>query len=50
MRFSERWRCPECGHSVTLYVQPSAPPTCSNPEEHAARTYEMEPTQRRAAK
>jgi len=47
MRYSERWRCPECGYSVTLFVHASEPPTCSNPEEHIGRTYEMEKKQGR---
>lgn len=47
MKYSERWKCPECGHSVTLFVKPSTAPTCSNPESHMARTYEMLPMLRR---
>lgn len=41
MKYSERWRCPECGYSFTVFVKPSEPPTCSNPEEHSSRTIEM---------
>lgn len=41
MKYSERFRCPECGHSVTVYVRTSEPPTCSNPEAHSSKTVEM---------
>lgn len=41
MKYSERWRCPECGYSVTVFVKPSQPPTCSNPEAHSSRAIEM---------
>jgi rubrerythrin len=41
MKYSERWRCPECGYSTILYVRPSVPPTCNNPEEHSSRVVEM---------
>lgn len=50
MPYSERWRCPECGHSVMLYVKPSMPPTCSNPEAHSSKTVEMESTKRKVRK
>jgi rubrerythrin len=41
MKYSERWRCPECGYSTTVYVRVSQPPTCNNPEEHSSRVVEM---------
>jgi rubrerythrin len=41
MKYSERWRCPECGYSLTVYVRVSQPPTCNNPEYHSGRVIEM---------
>jgi rubrerythrin len=42
MKYSERWRCPECGYSTTVYVRVTQPPTCNNPEYHSGRVIEME--------
>jgi rubrerythrin len=36
-----RYRCPLCGNSITLHVQPSQPPTCFNPKIHSTRRIEM---------
>jgi rubrerythrin len=36
-----KWKCPECGQTLTLYIKPSADPTCSNPEKHPKKTVVM---------
>jgi ribosomal protein S27E len=41
MKYSERWRCPECGNTVTVYVRVSEPPTCNNQASHSGRVVEM---------
>lgn len=39
---AEKWACPECGQKVTLFVKPSAPPTCGNPKVHPNKIVKME--------
>jgi rubrerythrin len=36
-----KWKCPECGQKLTLYITPSTPPTCANPESHPKKTVKM---------
>ena len=36
-----KWKCPECGQKVTLYVEPSAPPSCANPASHPKKIVNM---------
>jgi len=36
-----KWKCPECGQKLTLYISPSAPPTCANPEKHPKKIVQM---------
>ena len=38
-----KWACPECKQKVTLYIKPSVPPTCANPESHPKKIVRMEP-------
>lgn len=50
MKNADRYRCPECGNTTTVFVRVIEPPTCSNPDRHAARTYVMEPTLKKRIK
>lgn len=34
----ERWRCPQCGQGLTLFVQPTVPPRC---HQHFRKVVEM---------
>lgn len=43
---NSKWKCPECGQKLTLFVKPSVPPTCSNKDAHAKKTVAMEQTKR----
>lgn len=36
-----RYRCPLCGNTITLHVEPTRPPTCVNPKIHSTRRIEM---------
>jgi transposase-like protein len=36
-----KWRCPECKRKFTLYLTPSEPPQCSNPEVHKNKYFKM---------
>lgn len=36
-----KWVCPECKQKLTMYVKPSTPPTCSNPESHPKKIVKM---------
>lgn len=38
---NSKWKCPDCGQTLTLYIEPSAPPTCANPEKHPKKTVQM---------
>lgn len=38
-----KWRCPECGARLQVWVRLSAIPTCHNPEGHERRTVAMVP-------
>lgn len=38
-----KWKCPECGQRLTLYIPPSTTPTCANPEKHAGKVVKMIP-------
>jgi len=42
-KLSKEWVCPECKRRLTLYLAPSAYPTCANPEVHGSKTVIMEP-------
>ena len=42
-KLSKEWVCPECKRRLTLYVAPSAYPTCANPEVHGSKTVIIEP-------
>lgn len=36
-----KWTCPECKNKLTLFVEPSAAPTCNNPEAHPKKSVTM---------
>jgi hypothetical protein len=36
-----KWKCPECNQKLTLYISPSVPPTCANPEKHPKKIVQM---------
>lgn len=38
-----KWKCPECGQRLTLYIPPSTAPTCANPEKHPKKIVQMVP-------
>ena len=38
----EKWKCPNCGMSITTYVPLNGPPTCGNPSKHTTKKIEME--------
>lgn len=42
-RSTSDWMCPECKRRLTLYVKPSAPPTCTNKEKHESKAVAMVP-------
>jgi len=41
MSEKRHYECPQCGKVLTVYVKPSVPPTCTNPEKHTSLTVEM---------
>jgi rubrerythrin len=40
-----RWTCPRCGTTLTLYITPSIPPTCTNHTGGRATTMKREESQ-----
>jgi rubrerythrin len=42
-----KWTCPECSNKLTLFVAPSMPPTCNNPEAHPKKVVQMTPATKR---
>ena len=39
---AEKWKCPNCGMTVTTYVPLNGPPICGNPTKHTTKRIEME--------
>lgn len=38
---ARRYRCPECGSTLVVFVKPTQPPTCQNPGRHSNKPVEM---------
>lgn len=39
---TEKWKCPNCGMTLTTYVPLNGPPSCGNPNKHTTKRVEME--------
>lgn len=39
---TEKWKCPNCGMTVTTYVPLNGPPICGNPTKHTTKRIAME--------
>lgn len=43
-----KWVCPNCGQSVTVFVNLEYPPVCNNPSSHTSKRIEMQISGRKA--
>ncbi len=41
---AEKWKCPNCGMTITTYVPLNGPPICGNPNKHTTKRIAMEKT------
>lgn len=39
---AKKWVCPQCGSSITVFVNLEYPPTCRNPQFHSTKSVEMQ--------
>ena len=39
---AKKWTCPRCNASVTVFVNLTYPPICTNPSSHSSKAVEMQ--------